>query len=419
MIETELIGETPYGGEVIYLHSDKPYEISAVRIFISVRKAMKDLVNKPIETIEDFISYLNRHPDVSKSYVKRILRYHHGDIGEMENYAFYFKSVSRLFTFLSWIPIGANRGIKGVGTELSLRYVEHYGFIDHGNSVLSKLEDEATSLYRELRSCKVAKEDARYVLPLSTRTEEIIHVQVGRDLAKWANYLKKEPFSEVSAVGEALIKWNEEENAFSLPSIELPASRMPLRKKDEDKQRGLLKMFLANKSGKIYYNRNLQALVWSSRRTIASFHQDVRNRQVYFWWPSWEAVISDQKAYLPLSIPKEKTGKINEHYNNSFENSLNFLKKGNYEMAVYSITLGNLMNLYCAIYGNQNIYETVRLRACMRAQLEIRSQYRLIAKRIKSSFPKKLGARCETEGVCFEPRRELCPLYKRFVLKNK
>jgi thymidylate synthase ThyX len=88
----------------------------------------------------------------------------------------------------------------------------------------------------------------------------------------------------------------------------------------------------------------------------------------------------------------------------------------NHQLAVYSTPLGKVMDLYCAIYGNGNIYETVRLRACMRAQLEIRNQYRLIAESLKEDFPEKLGARCETEGECFEPQKERCPLYSRYVL---
>jgi len=419
MIERSEIGRTPYGGEIVYLKSDKPYEIAALRIFVSIHRVIKDIIKKPIKTIEDFISYINRHPDVCKPYVRRILTFHHGDIGEMDNYGFYFKSVSRLFTFISWIPIGANRGIKGVGTELSLRYVEHGGFIHHKNEALRRLEQNAESLYRELRDRKVAKEDARYVLPLSTKTEEIIQVQLGRDLAKWANYLAKEPFSEVKAIGEHLVKWNEKENGFSLPSVELPNSRMPLYKRDEDAQRTILRDFLKDKPNEIYYDPRVQALVWHTRRSIASFHQDVRNRQVYFWWPSWEAAIGGTDVYIPPWTPKEETKRIRDCHEHSIETSRDFFEKGDYEMAVYSLTLGRILDLFCAIYGNSNIYETVRLRACMRAQKEIRDQYRLIARSIAEKFPYRLGARCETEGVCFEPQRELCPLYKRYVIGGK
>jgi len=416
VIEEVLLGKTPFGGEIYYLQSDRPYDIPAVRIFVSVQKAMKGVVSEPIRTIEEFIAYVNRHPEVSKPYVRKVLQYHHGDVGEMERYGFYIKSVSRLFTFLSWIPIGANRGIKGVGTELSLRYVEHRGFITHQDRILKKVEEDSMNLYRMLRDAKTAKEDARCILPLSTVTEEIVHIQLGRDLAKWANYLRNEPFEEARAVGEALSKWNEEENGFSMPSTEMPASRMPLLSEDEDPQRGLLKEFLAEKPRGIYYNPYTQALVWNSRRSIASFHQDVRNRQVYFWWPSWESVIREKDFYTPPHIPTSLRDSVQEHYNRLLKVSNNFYHQGNHQLAVYSTPLGKIMDLYCAIYGNRNIYETVRLRACMRAQLEIRNQYRLIAESIKGDFPGKLGARCETEGECFEPQKEQCPLYSRYVI---
>ncbi|OYT45722.1 hypothetical protein B6U84_01785 [Candidatus Bathyarchaeota archaeon ex4484_40] len=416
MIEKILLGKTPFGGEIYYLQSDRPYDIPAVRIFVSVQKVMKEVFKEPIETVEEFIAYVNRHPEVSKPYVRKVLQYHHGDIGEMERYGFYIKAVSRLFTFLSWIPIGANRGIKGVGTELSLRYVEHKGFVDHRNGTLKRVEEESLALYRTLRNAKTAKEDARYVLPLSTMTEEIIHIQIGRDLAKWANYLKNEPFEEARAVGEALSRWNEEENGFSMPTAEMPASKMPLLSEDEDPQRILLKEFLADKPGRIHYDPYTQALVWNSRRSIASFHQDVRNRQVYFWWPSWESVIEEEEFYTPPGIPAHLREAVQEHYRLLLEVSSNLFCRGETERAVYATPLGKIMDLYCAIYGNRNIYETVMLRACMRAQLEIRRQYRLIAESIKGDFPGKLGARCETERRCFEPRKELCPLYNRYVV---
>ncbi|MEM2876432.1 MAG: FAD-dependent thymidylate synthase [Candidatus Bathyarchaeia archaeon] len=418
MIEKVLLGKTPFGGEVFYIHSDRPYDIPAVRIFVSMQRTMRDLVEEQIDSMDGFIDYVNRHPEISKQYVRRILSYHHGDVGEMDEHGIYLNSVSRLLTFLTWIPIGANRGVKGVGTELSLRYSEGKGSINLPSGRLSRVDEESGELYVRLRERRVVKEDARYVLPLMTRTEEIMHVQLGRDLAKWANYLKNEPFEEAKVVGETLLKWNESESGFTLPKEEVPPARMPLLSKDEDSHRRLLEVFLADKQSKVHYDPYTQSLVWNSIRSISSFHQDVRNRQVYFWWPSWESTISDSDFYVPPRLPEGLRLDVQNHYSLLLDVSRRFCESGDWQSAVYSMPLGKKMDVYCALYGNWNIYETVRLRSCMRVQLEIRNQYRLIAEKLKNVFPGKLGARCEVEGVCFEPQREKCPLYRLHIIKQ-
>jgi len=418
MIEERLIGKTTYGGEVIVLKADKPYEIPAIRIHISTQRRLKESNTKIITTTEEFIEYINRHPEATKTYVKKILRYHHGDIGEMDTNGIYFKSVSRLFTFISWIPIGANRGIKGVGTERSMRYTTQEEQITIQNQTIKKVNRESVELYRKLIEEKIPKEDARYILPLTTKTEEIIHIQMGRDLAKYANYLKDEPFEEAKTIGKLLLKWNEEENGFTLPTIEKPTTRIPQTVKEEDRQKEILKRFLADKQNKIYYDPYTQSLIWNTKRSIASLHQDVRNRQVYFWWPSWESIINNNKFYIPKTIPKELIEKIKEHYYRRIEISKRLYKKGEQQMAVYTLPMGKKIDVYCALYGNENIYETIRLRACMKAQHEIRRQYRLIMKTIEKRFPRRLGARCETEGLCFEPQKEKCPLYQQHIARK-
>lgn len=228
MIEKTMLGKTSFGGKIFYLHSDRPYDIPAVRIFISMQKTMREIVKEQVGTTEDFIAYLNKHPQVSKQYVRSILRYHHGDIGEMECYGFYLKSVSRLLTFLGWVPIGANRGIKGVGTEMSQRYSEQReGSISLLNERLVRIVKESEELYGKLREMKVSKEDARYVLTLANKTEEIMHIQLGRDLAKWANYLRSQPFEEARRIGKILGKWNEEENGFPSQRRKCPLLGFP------------------------------------------------------------------------------------------------------------------------------------------------------------------------------------------------
>ena len=411
MIEKTLLGGTPYGGKIFYLSSDKAYEIPAIRIFVSTQRPIKALVKEPISSTEDLIEYINKHPEIAKPYVKKILKFFHGDIGEMGRDALYFKSVSRLFTFESWVPVGATRGIKGVGTELSLRYVKAKGFIDLKNEKIKKINEESTELYEKLRE-KIPKEDARYALPLTAKTEEIIQIPLGRDLAKWASYLKREPFREAKSMGQVISSWNEAENGFFSPQEEIPDSKIPLFAKDESLERKSIEKSLKEK---IHYDPCTQSLIWFSNRSISSFHQDVRNRQVYFWWPSWESTLQTQEFYFPPTLKKRE--EFEEHCIRLLEAARKFWKRKEFELAILSLPLAKKMKVLSAIYGNRNIYETIRLRTCLRAQLEIRSEYQLIASLIKKDFPGELGPRCQTEGICFEPFKEKCPLYSRYVLK--
>jgi thymidylate synthase ThyX len=405
MIDYYSIGTTPYDGQIIILEG-RPYEIAALRIFVSTQKPMKKLGMKSKNVLE-LIDEVNQNPNLAKQYVKTILSYSHGDIGEMGSIAVYLKGISRLASFLCWLPVGAKRGVQGVGTELSLRYVEPKDFIDLPG--LENLNQESLRLYSYLIENGIPKEDARYVLPLSTKTELIMQIPVGREMAKLINHLERQEFLELKTIANTMDKWNEK-NGFIFPFKEIPNSNIPLKIDEENIRRKELEKILGNKVA--IYNKDFEALVAFRKASIASMHQDVRNRQVYFYWPSWERVVNSFDFYIPRSLEKFKE-KILNHLKKMYEFGVDRWNSGKYDLAVYSTPLSKIMEVFSLIHGNQSIFYTIRLRTCQRTQEEIRKHYlSLIPILYREGFKLRLGPMCITDKKCFELGKEKCSMYK-------
>ncbi|MEM3506256.1 MAG: FAD-dependent thymidylate synthase [Candidatus Bathyarchaeia archaeon] len=411
MLNYYLIGNTPYHGQIIVLEG-RPYEVAALRIFISTQKPMKKLGIKSKNVLE-LINEINQNPSLAKQYVKEILSYSHGDIGEMGSIAVYLKDISRLASFLCWLPIGAKRGIQGVGTELSLRYVEPKNFVNLPG--LESLNQESLRLYSYLIENGVPREDARYILPLSTKTELIIQIPVGREIAKLANHLERQEFLELKTIANAIDVWNKE-NGFIFPFKEAPNSNIPIKMNEENIRRIELRKILHDKVA--IYNKDFETLIAFRRASIASMHQDVRNRQVYFYWPSWERIITSFDFHIPKSLEKFKE-EILTHLKKMHEFSMDKWNLGNYDLAVYSTPLSKTMEVFSLIHGDQSIFYTIRLRTCQRTQEEIRKYYlSLIPILYKEGFQLRLGPMCITDKKCFEFGKEKCSMYKSIIAKK-
>ncbi len=409
MIGVRLLGRTPLGGEVYALSSDRQYEIPAVRIFVSMGKPIRELAPRDVRDVLEFIELLNSGLVDAKGYVRRILAYHHGDIGEFGSEAIYLRGVSRLLTFLAWIPVGALRGVQGVGTERSLRYVTHRAGFVLGDGLI----EESYEAYISLRVSKVPKEDARYLLPLATRTEVIMQVPVGRELSKWAQYMAEQPFDEAQAVGRLVSEWNRREHGFEMPGVGRLSQRFPLRVSEESPRRAELERLLGGRIA--YYDPITETLIMRRRASISSMHQDVRNRRVIFYWPSWERVV-DEGEYLIPPVRSDARGVFDRVMGGLIERARELWEAGD-PNAIYYLPMGTLITTYSLIHGNNSIYGTIRLRTCMRAQWEIRNHYWQVLKQIRDRFPGRLGPMCITNLVCYEPDKEKCPLYKGLMLK--
>jgi thymidylate synthase ThyX len=149
----------------------------------------------------------------------------------------------------------------------------------------------------------------------------------------------------------------------------------------------------------------------SVKGSIASFHQEVRNRQERILWPSWEEVVKDDKYVLPLPL-KPRSQLVSEVYKTAQDLGENFWKEGKTESAVFSQPLGKEIHVISTIHGRDNIIYTFMLRTCQMAQQEIRNRFREAAKEIEKKFGSRLGPRCEIEGKCYEARRKECPQYQ-------
>ena len=276
MIEKKNLGKTEYGGEIYYLKADDPFSIPAVRAYVSTHITKRNVFTKRVRDTEEVIKYFSDNPQKAKKYVQHIIGFGHEDMGEGGYTGIYFKNFSRLFTFISWMPIRSWEKIYGVGTEMSLRYVtlKEDPFIEIEDRRIKDLNEEAFELYKLMIANKVPKEDARYIMPLSTKTEKIIQIPEGRMIRKLVNYLYSSEFEEVSQAGEILRSCTQ----YNSPITELP-SGMPLKEERNREKEEIEK--LLNLYGPIRIGFIPPFMVgWKSTGSISSYHQDVRNRQV-------------------------------------------------------------------------------------------------------------------------------------------
>jgi thymidylate synthase ThyX len=401
MIEKYLLGKTSYGGEIYWLEAEEPWEIPALRCVMSTGKIKKEKAS-----IENAISYFNKNPSESKGLVDRVYAQKHSSIGELSREGIYLKGVSRLFTFVGWMPIGAPRGVQGVGTEKSLRRVKAKDFVDNGEKNIKELCENAFRLYEELAKAGYELEDARYILPLATKTEEIMQIPLGRELGKWSNYLSSLYFTEAGEVGKILKDLNSEKSGLKVDELPSRENYMPLFVRDKIPQRKWLESVEGYE-----YTPHFDTLLMGVKGSIASFHQQVRDRQERILWPSWEEVVMNDKYVLPSPL-KSRSCLIGDIYKTAQDLGEDFWKEGKIESAIFSQPLGKEIHVISTIHGRDNIIYTFMLRTCQMAQQEIRSRFREAAKEIEMKFGSRLGPRCVIEGKCYEARRKECPEYK-------
>lgn len=417
MISTRLVGETSFDSKIFYLKADRAWEIVAPRIFICTHSKPKE-AKEELKDVEEVIDWVNEKSEEAKNYVKRIQQYQHGDMGEMGYDAYYFKDVSRRFTFNLWTPIGAPRGIKGVGSELSLRRVKAMRFLERG---LSKLNEKAMKIY-ELLQKEIPIEEARCVLNLNIKTEVILQIPPGRDVDKLANHLLRQPFEEEKQIGEMLKNWNLDKTEFSLPQPELVESNVPLMEDDEPSHRKFLRNYLNSWRAKpnlcYLYDPYSETLSYLVQYPMFAAHQDMRNRQAYFYPSSWENFCCSELGYwYPKNLSDRTKEKVEKYYSRVYDQSLKFWERGDYERATYVQPLGRKIEMIAIIHGNENIRYTIENRACLRAQRPIREIYETFARKIIQL--ENLGPRCITRKACYEYKREQCPRYKNLSQKNK
>lgn len=400
MLKKYSLGKTSYGGKVFALEADEHFEIPALRCVASSGK-----IKKREASIEEARGYFNKNPSEAKSLVARVYDQKHS-IGEMSREGIYLQGVSRLLTFLGWIPLGAPRGLQGVGTEKSLRRVKVNDYVDIGNSSLQKVCEKSFDTYKQLTDAGYPLEDSRYVLPLAAKTEEIIQIPLGRELGKWSNYLKSLYFTEAVEVGKILADWNYEKTGIKVKELPARENFMPLKSRDKIPERRYFEEMLEG----VHYFPLSDSVLMNVSGSIASFHQEVRGRQERFLWPSWEEVVNSSIFVRPSSL-KPRTESIGEVYRMAQDVGKKLWSDGLIESSIYAQPLGKEINIISSIHGWSNIAYTFMLRTCEMAEWEIRKRFSEAADMIKEKYHRKLGPMCEMLKECYEPRREECPKF--------
>ncbi|OYT42233.1 MAG: hypothetical protein B6U78_01745 [Candidatus Aenigmarchaeota archaeon ex4484_224] len=439
LIEKIFLGRTSSGAEVYILKAKKPEVIAAVRSDVSTHKVSKKIFGELKSSVDDIIEYFSREEnyETAEKLVKRVTA-SHGDMGEYEYIGIYLKNVSRLTTLIGWIISGSLRKEYMPGTEKSLRYVPIEGSVEEvfvQSLENYKILEKALDLYKRMVASGIPKEDARYILPLATKTEEILQPPPGRMTRKWIYYMLYSDYQEAREIGKILKDWYDKEYVDGASEevriADIPKSKLPLFKKGKTLSRRDLEKRL-NSFDKIreelyaHFDVISKTLTWNATTSISSFHQDIRNRQVYFDVESLEEVIIRKEIVIPTSI---KISRFKEEFENlakeMFEIAENLFRKDP-QQAVYYLPLGTKINFFGRITGEENIVDIVYLRTCRMAQSEIRARYILlgcyvskIAEEEDIEELKRLLPRCLRERRCFEFWRERCPVYKKWVKRKR
>ena len=219
LIEKIFLGRTSSGAEVYILKAKKPEVIAAVRSDVSTHKVSKKIFGELKSSVDDIIEYFSREEnyETAEKLVKRVTA-SHGDMGEYEYIGIYLKNVSRLTTLIGWIISGSLRKEYMPGTEKSLRYVPIEGSVEEvfvQSLENYKILEKALDLYKRMVASGIPKEDARYILPLSTAA---VHLHQNTNFVGLANIyraIKSEnslvPSLISDVVNEALCELNKEE----------------------------------------------------------------------------------------------------------------------------------------------------------------------------------------------------------------
>ncbi len=385
--------------------------IQAARIMVSTNKIpreFKGIIENPTDYLNN-IEIFEEDLDKTQSYVKRILSYFHGDIGEGGWDAYVFTNIPRALAYSIWFAIRAVPGnhVQGVGTEKSLRYTLAKKEI-FGKNDLAKLQKELFSVYEELIEKGIEKQDARYVLSLATPTDMILQIPPGREVDKLANHLiyNLDYLTLAKEIGEKIKQHNK--TFYDSPEPEIPLSKISLFGNFQNYNN----FVSVDENFNVKYGANL---------SIVANHQNIRHRQMKIVdIEPWESIIQNKDYYMPSSIEKNEKAKeiFLEGIELAFNKAQSFWNIGDYENALYALPLA--AKQHGIFYLDKDaLVHVLLLRMCFAAQDEIRRYYTwLKAKYVGSLFEEeknkiKLGPRCIARQACYEPKyvQDSCPIF--------
>lgn len=383
----------------------------------------------------------------------------HGSVGDQVHFSFSIQNLPRAATFELCLPeylehlqqsLRRAKASRGFHLPKAIRKSKFAGKV---NDVLS----QSFSLYREMKKKRIPGEDARFILPLYTKTN-IFTTGNARELCHlWYMAQQEGVPSVVTAVVEEMISqareitpqlfedfgfnyeplaWYSSAQLYALKNkMTEYLANMPLRNDvfllsyrlgsffEESLQPRTIERAVKRREEAELSNLKGIHFEFLAGMSLTCLHQAIRQRT----WnhrlePIYHAVKAAKKKInrkermiIPPSIKRsEFRSAFQKQHQDMIDLYFELVEGGIPEKEAIGV-IPHSLKIYTAIHLNGwNVIHSIGKRTCVEAQWEIRQIAWQIAKRIKEEFP-ALGRwaepQCITYGKCPEPRD--CGYYKR------
>ncbi len=373
-------------------------------------------------------------------------------------------------------------------TVKSRRYVDfgHMGYVSPDFDAYGEQGDTIRTIYRnhmeylfqeynDLLECGIPKEDARFILPYSFRSNFYCTVNA-RQLVKIVNemvYGRGKDYAEIAALGRSLMDQCREiapflefadsssgESGFDIP-IQIPKERCPSRDCTKERQESvrllngpdnpeemICRAFLLESgygfmqtadSGSETRKKILQKILSRSRKreleqvnftvlfqkiSLAGITHLVRHRMQSIVIPDYGNACRFQDYIIPQSIVNAG---LEERYTGIFSKSETVyeqLKHAGFSICdkVYTVLSGLTVPVMTTMNANE-LATFIRLRSCNRAQWEIRSLSVSLLEILRREYPDLFslyGPTCYMTGKCPEGKMscgQMEQIQKTFAMK--
>ena len=304
------------------------------------------------------------------------------------------------------------------------------------NSEAEKMMEEQFDLYEKMQSSRIPSEDARFILPLYTKTtietlsdtRELMHIQrmsenkgipsEVRDTIKQmvdlayqiAPKLMKEresnyevlawfPSSQLFAEGNKTIEGLIDSNGVSDEVILLDNSGIKMSSEQ-------LYDAVMNRNEAELANMKNYHFTFFAPMSLACFHQATRQRT---WDQSVQALPKSVERGRYVVPPKIKDTEFETPYRELSERLIRYVQNGIDNPEILGV-LPHSLQVYDLIHINGwNAVHSIGKRTCTEAQWEIRNIANQMADKIKAVYP-ELGEYAVPQGITYGkcPERESC-----------
>ncbi len=366
----------------------------------------------------------------------------HGSVLDQSFFTFVIEDLPRYatlflcsFQYLSHLQQSLRRVNVKNGFVLSYEWQEEKSSFSDKKNGIENLLNEAFALYEEMNESKIPPEDARYVLPLATKTNiltsgnarELMHLDwlSEQETPSIVRKIVKEMVEKAKKAEPQLMKKREnnyeplawfpasflfaKENPYIDGAAEkggniriLECSHLLLPEKEIEKA-------IKEKDPASLSNLKHMHYTFLAPMSLSSFHQAIRQRT---WDQSVESIYraaKREKIIVPPSIQ-------NSNYRNAFENQCKKMIEAYHTLSSEippkeAITVSpHALEVYDLIHVNGwNAIHSIGKRTCEKAQWEIRDLAKKLAEEIKNKNP-SLGKYLKPQGILYHkcPEKNSC-----------